>query len=554
MTRAVFLEKAGLLAPAFFLALAAALGGLRSDSSWLVFAGAALAWSAASPGGLSAGGLRAPALFFAWLGAAALFSPEPAVSLAAFSKYALPGLFFFLAPARGDWRVWMGAVCALGAAAGAVFIIQRLSGAPAVGFIGANPNYSAAFCAAAFGPAVLALSGGKSAGRAAAWGLLALLLAAGLAASASRGAGLAAFVSAAAGLGLARRWRWLAGLAAGALAAAAVLPAENLAGLLKLGDPRAFARPQLWAAAWEAALASPLLGWGPGLFGSVFEQFKFPYFDGLSYYGHSTLHAHSEVLNLAAEAGLPAAVLFVCAAGAALLSGWRERLPLKLCALAVLLQGSGDMIFYSGAVGLLAWGSLGFSLQPKEPAGGRRLKIALAALCLAGLAVPGYAQAPGDAGPGEQAAQEAGTAPAVPAAVATSSAPARPELSGAKANGLAYKAKVQTNLKKYKEAAALWTEVLTLRPDYYPAYAERAYVLQMAGQEKKAAADFIKAFEADPEQPRAYLLRGAAACADGKFDRAAADLEKALLLEPKFKRDLLYGATRNSIRIKKKCK
>jgi len=197
MTRSAFLEKAALLAPAFFLALAAALGGLRTDSAWLVFAGAALAWSALVPGGLSAGGLRAPALFFAWLGAAALFSPEPVASLAAFSKYALPGLFFFLAPAHGGWRGWLGAVCALGAAAAAVFIFQALSGAPAVGFIGANPNYSAAFCAAAFGPAVLALSGGKGAGRAAAWGLLALLLAAGLFVSGSRGAGLAAFASAA---------------------------------------------------------------------------------------------------------------------------------------------------------------------------------------------------------------------------------------------------------------------------------------------------------------------------------------------------------------------
>lgn len=387
MTRAAFLEKAGPYIPAFFLALAAVLGGLRSDSALLVFAGVFLTWSAFAPGGLSSGGLKAPLLFFAWLGAAAVFSTEPALSLAAFSKYALPGLFFFLALDRGEGgRGWLAAVYALGAAAAAVFVLQSLSGAALTGFIGANPNYSAAFCAAAFGPALLALSGGQSWRERSGWALLVLLLAAGLFLSGSRGAALAAFVSAAAGLGLTRRWAWLAGLFISALAAAALLSPDALGGMLKLQDPRAFERPRIWGAALQAARSEPLLGRGPGLFGRAFEIFKFPYFDGLSYYGHSAPHAHSEVLNLAAEAGFPAAALFICAAAAALAAGWRERLPLKLCALAPLLQGSVDMIFYSGAVGLLFWGSLGFSVSGRSSGGGGRLKFWLAALCLAGLA------------------------------------------------------------------------------------------------------------------------------------------------------------------------
>lgn len=527
MTREVFLEKAGLLAPAFFLALAAALGGLRTESAWLVFAGAALAWCVAAPGGLSAGGLRAPALFFAWLGAAALFSPEPVVSLAAFCKYALPGLFFFLAPARGDWRVWLGAVCALGAAAGAVFLIQRLSGAPAVGFIGANPNYSAAFCAAAFGPAVLALSGEQRFRRAAGWALLALLLAAGLAASGSRGAGLAAFASAAAGLGLTRRWRWLAGLAAAALAAAAALPAESLAGLLKLGDPRAFARPRLWGAAWEAAQASPLLGWGPGLFGSVFEQFKFPYFDGLSYYGHSTLHAHSEVLNLAAEAGLPAAFLFVCAAGAGLLSGWRERLPLKLCALAALLQGSGDMIFYSGAVSLLFWGSLGFSLQAKEPAGGRGLKIALAALCLAGLAA-GQLAAKNSAGSAllasARAEAAAGRNPGLALALARTAVLQNPRGAFAAADeGAALAAAGNLD-----GAAAAFGRALALEPAFAAARVGLARAHAAAGRRERACAALAALPGPPPGEPRNAYQRLLTS-----FDRPATEKFKEELCRKK---------------------
>lgn len=388
MNRSALLEKAASWAPAFFLVLAAALGGLRLAPAWLAFAAVFLAWTALRPRQLSGGGLKAPVLFFCWLLAAAVFSPEPAVSLPAFCRAALPGLFFFAAlSGREGEKNWLPAVYALGAAAALTFLFQRLSGGWVTGFIGNNPNYTAAFCAAAFGPAVLALSGAAGARRAAPWALLALLLAAGLYASGSRGAALAAFLAAGAGLAAERRWVWLGGLLAAALAAAAALSPESLNSLLKLHDPRAFERPRLWAAALQAAAASPLLGWGPGLFERTFELFKFPYFDGLAYYAHSTLHAHSEPLNLAAEAGFPAAVLFLAAAVSALAAGWRERLPLKLCALAVLLQGSLDMVFYSGAVGLLFWGALGLSVPAPEadPAPRPALPV-LAALLLLGLA------------------------------------------------------------------------------------------------------------------------------------------------------------------------
>ena len=230
---------------------------------------------------------------------------------------------------------------------------------------------------------MLALSGAGEKKKRFFYSALSLLLAAGIFASVSRGAALAALLSAAAGLAFTRRWKWLAGLFAAVLAAAALLPAWEI--LLKLYDPRAFARPRLWGAALEAAASSPLLGWGPGSFGKVFEAVKFPYFDGLSFYGHSTLHAHSEILNLAAEAGFPAALLFLAAAAGALLSGGREKLPVKLCALAVFLQGGTDMVFYSGAVALLFWGSLGFSAGlPAAAAAGPALgrNAVLAALCL----------------------------------------------------------------------------------------------------------------------------------------------------------------------------
>lgn len=394
------IEAAGPWAPAFFLVLAVADGGLRSPEAWLIFGAVFLPWAALSIRGLAGAGLTASLLFFFWVGAAAFFSPAPLVSLGAFSRYVVFGLLFFFAASseEGD-KDWLAAVYGLGLAAAAVFILQRITGRGLTGLIGANPNYSTVFCAAGFTAAVLALSGTENKKEKFLYSALSLLLAAGIAAAASRGAALAAFLSAAAGLGLARRWKWLAGLFAAGLAAAAFLPASGLEILFKFHDPRAFARPRLWGAALEAAAASPLLGWGPGRFGEIFEVFKFPYFYGLSFYGHSTLHAHSEILNLAAEAGFPAAVLFLLTAGAALSCGGKEKLPLKLCALAAFIQGGADMIFYSGAAALLFWGSLGFSsggagsesgAGPRGatgvPAGGKSM-AALCALCFFGLAL-----------------------------------------------------------------------------------------------------------------------------------------------------------------------
>jgi O-antigen ligase len=390
------LKKSGPYAPAFFLAFAVAAGGLRNPADWLLFGVVFLPWAALAPRGFSAAAPAAPLLFFSWLAAAAVFSPGPAASLGVFSRYAVFGLLFFYAASAEEGRdAWLAAVLGLGAAAAALLVFQRLSGHGPTGFIGANPNYSAAFCAAAFPAAALALSAAVEKKKRFFYSALSLLLAAGICASVSRGAALAALLSAAAGLAFTRRWKWLAGLFAAVLAAAALLPASSWEILFKFHDPRAFARPRLWGTALDAAASSPLLGWGPGSFGKVFEAVKFPYFDGLSFYGHSTLHAHSEILNLAAEAGFPAALLFLAAAAGALLSGGREKLPVKLCALAVFLQGGMDMIFYSGAVALLFWGSLGFSAggpaaaaagaAPAGPAFGR--KAALAALCLGGLAL-----------------------------------------------------------------------------------------------------------------------------------------------------------------------
>lgn len=512
------LKKTGPYAPAFFLLLAVAAGGLRSPVPWLAFGAVFLPWAALSPLGFPAGG--AAPLFFAWLAAAAVFSPEPGVSLRAFARYAVPGLLFFHAASSEEGKSgWLAAVYGLGAAAAAVMLFQRLSGQDPTGLIGANPNYSAAFCAAAFPASLLALSGAPEKKGKFFHAALSPLLAAGLYASVSRGAALAAFLSAAAGLAFARRWRWLAGLFCAGLALAAFLPASSLESLVKLGDPRAFARPRLWGAALEAAAASPLLGWGPGLFEKVFELFKFPYFDGLTYYGHGTLHAHSEALNLAAEAGFPAALLFLLTAGAALVSGGKERLPLKLCALAVLIQGGADMIFYSGAVALLFWGSLGFAARGESvfPAGGK-LKAALAGLCFLGLALgPASVLFDGRSKFMAGAYDEArpGRNPALALALARSAALAGPKDAFRAADeGLAYAAAGDA-----AGAEAAFARALSLEPGFAGARLGLALVHAASRRDAEACAalDVLERTPVPGRRSTPYQ-RGLAA-----YDRAAAE-------------------------------
>lgn len=522
-----------------FLALAIAAGGLRSDGGWLLFGMVFLGWFALRAEGFSAAGLRAPVMFFAWLLAAAVFSPDPAASAGIFAGYAVLGAVFFSSAAHEEGAAgWLGAVRAIGAAAAAFLLVQRAAAGPVTGFIGGNPNYSAAFCAAALPAALLAAAASGEKKRRLLNAALAVLLAAGLLASGSRGALLAAFTAACAGLYLAGFRRSMAVLMLAALAALVLLPREMLEGLFKFSDPRAFARPRLWAAALQAAAARPLLGWGPGLFERAFEIFKFPYFDGVSYFGHGTLHAHGELFNLAAEAGFPAALFFLAAAAGGLLCGGREKLPLKLGALAVFLQGSADMIFYSGAVGLLFWGSLGFAVSGGGAsfAPAKRTRAALAALLLAALALApaaGILSGQKDFLYSSYAEARSGKNKALTLALLRSVAldkPRDPFTAGAEGRALAAAG-------DFEGAAASFRYALALEPYYAAARVGLAGALGAAGRPGECSAELLR-LEARP-----------ALSAVNDYQRALLAYDRAGLL--KLKKDLCVkkktgGATARS--------
>jgi O-antigen ligase len=480
-------------APGLWLALAAALGGLRFPLPWIIFGALFISWFLRSGRSLVVTGREAGLLFFCWVGAAALFSSDPAFSLSILARYAVFAAVFFSAE-RGEEEGWVSCVLGLGLAASAAFIFQRALGLGPTGFIGANPNYSAAFAAAAFPAALLLALEGVPGARKNALLAAAAVLAAGLAASGSRGAMGVAFLSAAAGLGYTRRWGWLAGLSGAVLALAAFLPASALADLFKLGDPRAFSRPRLWGAALEAAAASPMLGWGPGLFDRVFELFKFPYFDGVSFYGHNTLHAHSEFFNLAAEAGFPAALLFLAAGVLGIFQGGGKSLPLKLCGLSVFLQCSVDIIFYSGAVSLLFWGSIGVLSAgvPAAASGGGKLNKLLAAACMAGLisgVVLSVLPAPKKArGP----YPEAGVARFRLEAIKSPKNPLPEALAG----------DILFDAGNLKEAEAAYKRALALEPFFAGAWLDLARIYAATGRLEAACAELSLAEKASSLKPK----------------------------------------------------
>lgn len=93
--------------------------------------------------------------------------------------------------------------------------------------------------------------------------------------------------------------------------------------------------------------------------------------------------------------------------------------------------------------------------------------------------------------------------------------------------GIAYYNKGQTD-----QAIADYTQVITLKPDFAPAYYDRAEVLLNTGDPDDAIDDYNKAIELRPRYAEAYADRGVAYGKKGQTDQAIADETKAVALAP----------------------
>ena len=350
--------------PVVFLALAAALGGLRAWETLAAFSVVFFVYLAFFDEDFSFSGLGVWGWLGGWLAAAVAFSPEPLNSFWQFSRYLLLFSFYIFSSRRAlkARRVWAWAVFLLGGLASALSFYEGALNLARGSVLGINPNYSSAFIAAALAGTAVLLSDArdKKTRLFAAAGLV--FFSAGLFAINSRGGILAALAALFYLLCLKKAWRTLLYLTAGLLFVTVLLSGEQFRWLLKLDRPFSLERLKIWRAALGAISGSPLFGYGPGLFERVFETFKFPFYNGISYYGHYTLHAHSELLNLAAEAGIPAAGLLIWGWGRAVFTaadGDRWGTMLKVFAVAIFAQSAVDIIFYSGALQLFFFGTLG---------------------------------------------------------------------------------------------------------------------------------------------------------------------------------------------------
>ncbi|MEI7482507.1 MAG: O-antigen ligase family protein [Elusimicrobiota bacterium] len=389
------------LLPAIFLPLAAVLGGLRAWGDFAAFSAIFFIYIAFFDDDFSFSGLGVWGLLAAWLGISVAFSPEIRNSFWQFSKYAVLFSFYIFSSRRPieARRAWAWSVFLLGGLAACLSVYEGVLNLPRGSVLGFNPNYGAAFIAAALAGTVSLLmnAGCKKRWLGAAAGLA--LFSAGLLASNSRGGLLAALAALFYLLFLKKAWRPLLYLAAGLLLVTVLLPMEQFRWMLKLDDPVSLERLKIWRTALGAIGDSPFFGYGPGLFERVFEVLKFPFYNGISYYGHSTVHAHSELLNLAAEAGIPAAGLFIWGWSRAVFAaddGDRWGTVLKVFAVSLFAQSAVDIIFYSGALQLFFFGTLGLLAAGKDrPADApgsrvRALSLLLACWCAAFILRSGF--------------------------------------------------------------------------------------------------------------------------------------------------------------------
>ena len=94
------------------------------------------------------------------------------------------------------------------------------------------------------------------------------------------------------------------------LAALVVVPIQSFDEVFKISTPYSYRRLSIWASSWQMLRARPWLGWGMGNFGLVFPRFNLPDYETILRFGKVTRFAHNEFLQIGAEMGFTALLLF----------------------------------------------------------------------------------------------------------------------------------------------------------------------------------------------------------------------------------------------------
>jgi tetratricopeptide (TPR) repeat protein len=94
------------------------------------------------------------------------------------------------------------------------------------------------------------------------------------------------------------------------------------------------------------------------------------------------------------------------------------------------------------------------------------------------------------------------------------------------------KAEALHSAKKYKDAAAVFSALIVMRPELRAAYLWRGDCYGWLQDYDSAIADFGSAIRLTPQEARAYLARGWAYLGKGATEQATADLGEAIRLDP----------------------
>ncbi|MFA5160663.1 MAG: O-antigen ligase family protein [Elusimicrobiales bacterium] len=367
--------------------------GILLLSLWPVFALSAQPPRPA-PGGPVCFGAKGPELWLIlwllWIVLAIPFSSAPLKSLWLSAHYAVCAGFYF-ALARQDARgreLAARLIHAAGYGVALVILIVRLRG----GIFEAHANWTACFAAAGFAMSLaLAASADYPSRRRAAMAVFAAVCGVAVYMSQSRGALLGAVAGALFVICRISNRRALLWCAGGALAALAFIPQSVFVEFAaKPYDPFAFGRLHIWRIALDVIAHNPLAGVGARCFEHGYLLLNTPYLAGISMYGRYAQDAHSWLLNLAAENGLPAAFFFLMFALAGLLRAFSasDARPGALAAV-VMAQSLFDGTMLYLPVALLFFCGLAAG-APESPAPEKRQwRVAAAgfALCLAAFAV-----------------------------------------------------------------------------------------------------------------------------------------------------------------------
>lgn len=218
-------------------------------------------------------------------------------------------------------------------------------------------------------------------------GVAAVLAALGVGVCGSRGAWLAlamAVIAAVVVLRSRKSAAVLAGVAVAALLGAAVLGGPAALSKLDpstLGGGSAASRWQIWKGSVAMVAANPVLGVGPGRFLYEFPRFE-PFERAVLEYGDVRAdQAHGELLQVAAEAGVPAALLLLALIGLALVRSYRAARAkdgvafiafVGLCA--VVAQGVFGITTVES--GVLAWvlGGIAITRAPGQSRAARKVE------------------------------------------------------------------------------------------------------------------------------------------------------------------------------------